>query len=155
VASQLTTGAFSMYFDDQLIADRVKVPNTGGWNIFTNITVYNLPLTEGIHVLRIYSYGGFNLGKMTFQESTSTRNISGQSAIRLYPNPASKLIWVELPAQQMPAYGKVFSIDGKLCEVYCIGSSRQALDISGLPAGYYYLNVELQGDKTTLPFIVR
>ncbi|MCX7986827.1 MAG: family 16 glycosylhydrolase [Bacteroidales bacterium] len=154
VASQLTTGSFSIYIDGQLIAEKVKVPSTGGWSTFANLTVTGLALTEGTHVLRILSYGGFNLGKMTFIESTETQKIS-QNSIRLYPNPASKIAWIELPSESIPAYGKIFSIDGTLKEVVRISTAREKLDLSRLAAGYYYLSVEISGNKTTLPFVVR
>lgn len=154
VASQLTTGSFSIYFDGQLIADRVKVPSTGGWSTFSSITVTGLPLTEGTHVLRILSYGGFNLGKMTFVESTGVASPSGK-AIKLYPNPASRVVWVELPAQQLPAYGRVYSLDGKLHEVFRITSTKEKVDLAGLPTGYYYLSIDSQSDKASLPLVVR
>jgi beta-glucanase (GH16 family) len=154
VASQLSTGSFSMYFDDQLIADRVKVPSTGSWNTFTSITVYNLPLTEGTHVLKILSYGGFNLGNMKFEQSTSA-NILREKSIQLYPNPASGMVWIELPAAQTPAYGRIYSLDGSLREVFRITSARDRININSLPAGYYYISLELQGDNVTIPLIVR
>jgi len=154
VASQLSTGSFSMYFDGQLIADRVKVPSTGSWSTFTNITVSGLSLTEGVHILRILSHGGFNLGKMTFQESTSIGS-KQEKSIQLYPNPASGMVWIELPAAQTPAYGRIYSLDGSLREVFRITSARDRININSLPAGYYYISLELQGDNVTIPLIVR
>ncbi|MGC8824701.1 MAG: family 16 glycosylhydrolase [Bacteroidales bacterium] len=154
VASQLTTGSFSMYFDGQLIADRIKVPSTGGWNSFSSITVTGLPLAEGRHILRILSYGGFNLGKMTFEESTDVDSPSGKT-FKLYPNPASQVAWLESPLQQLPAYGRVYSLDGKLHEVFRISSAKEKINLSSLSAGYYYLSIELRGDKVTMPLVVR
>ncbi|MEJ5265476.1 MAG: family 16 glycosylhydrolase [Bacteroidales bacterium] len=154
VASQLSTGSFSMYIDGELVADRVKVPSTGGWSTFTTITVTGLSLTEGVHVLKILSYGGFNLGNMTFEESNDVAR-SVETSFKIYPNPASQAIWVESSAKNVPAYGRIYSLDGTLREVFRLTMNREKINLSHLSAGYYYISIESRDAKVSLPLIVR
>src|SRR5690606_36222127 len=54
-------GAFRIEMDGSTILTVASVPFTGSWTTFTDVTVDNIPLTEGIHMMRVYVMeGDFN-----------------------------------------------------------------------------------------------
>jgi endo-1,3(4)-beta-glucanase len=62
-------GPFHLELDGQVISGDISVPSTSttSWDVWATKTVANIPLTPGEHVLRVaFSYGEFNLAKMTF-----------------------------------------------------------------------------------------
>jgi endo-1,3(4)-beta-glucanase len=62
-------GPFHLELDGQAISSDIPVPSssTTVWTVWATKTVESIPMTEGLHVLRVaFSYGEFNLGKMTF-----------------------------------------------------------------------------------------
>ncbi|MEA4839805.1 MAG: glycosyl hydrolase [Bacteroidales bacterium] len=62
-------GPFHLELDGQAISSDIPVPSTSTtvWTVWATKTVESIPLTAGLHVLRVaFSYGEFNLGKMTF-----------------------------------------------------------------------------------------
>ncbi len=154
VASQLSTGSFSIYVDGNLVAEKVKVPNTGSWNTFTTLTVYNLDLTEGKHVIRIHSHGGFNLGKITFIDATETESISIQK-INLYPNPASNIAWIEFTDKWNSSYARIYASDGSLRKVIPITSSLQKINLENLSTGLYYIHIQMKNQHISLPLLIK
>lgn len=70
-------GPFQLELDGQVIASAITVPSTSttSWNIWGTKTINNVPLTPGLHVLRVaFSNGEFNLGKMTFTRTADLTN---------------------------------------------------------------------------------
>lgn len=62
-------GPFHLELDGQAVSSDIAVPSTSTtvWTVWASKTVENIPLTAGLHVLRVaFSNGEFNLGKMTF-----------------------------------------------------------------------------------------
>ena len=62
-------GPFRLELDGQPNSESITVPSTSTtvWTIWASKTVANIPLTPGLHILRVvFSAGEFNLGKMTF-----------------------------------------------------------------------------------------
>jgi beta-glucanase (GH16 family) len=156
VASQTGAGSFAIYFDNQLLADHLKVNATGAWSTFTNLTIDSLQLTAGTHILKIYSYGGFNLGNMTFSQCTGLANKVNDEIV-LYPNPtASSNINLKIPSGLLPCTCKIYSVDGKVENSFIVRSSINSIDISNLSKGIYYLklNSPKVGAKT-FPLIVK
>lgn len=69
-------GPFHLELDGQPISSDIPVPSTSTtvWTVWASKTVESIPMTAGRHVLRVaFSYGEFNLGKMTF---TRTGNLT-------------------------------------------------------------------------------
>ena len=68
-------GPFRLELNGQPITQNITVPSTStsSWNVWATRTVTEIPLTAGVHVLRLaFSSGEFNLGRMTF---TRTGNL--------------------------------------------------------------------------------
>lgn len=69
-------GPFHLELDGVVVSGDIPVPSTSStvWSIWATKTITNIPLTPGIHVLRLsFSNGEFNLGKLTF---TRTGNLA-------------------------------------------------------------------------------
>lgn len=137
----LTGGAFSIYVNDKLIANKINVKSTGGWNIFS--TVYNdtLKFTEGKHVLRIVSHGGFNLGRMTFTFKTDVPRKISKNLFQVYPNPSSEKINIKLSEKYIPTRCYIYNLEGKVVDYFVISSAFSQFDVSNLKKGLYYLSI--------------
>ena len=62
VASPKTTGSFHIEVDGVNKTGTIAVPNTGGWQSWTNVTATGISLTGGNHTLKIVIDGSdFNL----------------------------------------------------------------------------------------------
>jgi endo-1,3(4)-beta-glucanase len=62
-------GPFHLEMDGKVISGDISVPSTSttSWDVWATKTVADIPLTPGIHILRVaFSSGEFNLAKMTF-----------------------------------------------------------------------------------------
>jgi hypothetical protein len=70
-------GPFRLEFDGQSISENIAVPSTSTtvWTNWATKTVADIPLTAGVHVLRVaFSSGEFNFGKMTFTKTGQIAN---------------------------------------------------------------------------------
>lgn len=62
-------GPFRLLLNGQHISSPIMVPSTSPnqWNVWRTLTVQNIPLPAGNHVLTVsFQHGEFNLGRMTF-----------------------------------------------------------------------------------------
>jgi hypothetical protein len=92
-------GPFHLELDGQSISSAITVPSTSttSWDIWASKTIANIPLTAGQHVLRMaFSYGEFNLGKMTFTRTNDLINsyptaVSGSKLKVLLPQNTTQL----------------------------------------------------------------
>src|SRR5690606_475615 len=85
-----TGRTINIIMNDITVAANVAVPNTGGWQNWTTVTVNGLELTAGQTIMRI-SCGGpdyTNLNYVDFTEATVTAvKRNGSSEATIYPNP--------------------------------------------------------------------
>ncbi len=97
---------------------RLKTGNTlGSYYFFDEICVSRSPdcLTVGINHL-------------------------AQSAISLFPNPASD--WLQITGVEQDARVRVFTATGQLALTHQWAANGQHIDVSSLPAGIYYAEIE-------------
>lgn len=91
VASTSTNGRIQLLLDDQVLVNSLPVPNTGGWQVWQNITVENITLPRGTHRLKvIFTKGGLNFQALTFTalDNSLIEKVAEQVYIgRNYPNP--------------------------------------------------------------------
>jgi endoglucanase len=67
VSSRMDDGLFLVSDGNNLIAQKVKVPNTSGYEIWKKVPLSNVVLNKGIHQLRVYiNKGGFNFESILF-----------------------------------------------------------------------------------------
>jgi len=70
-------GPFRLELDGQAISGNITVPSTSPnvWTVWATKTVADIPMTTGVHILRIaFSSGEFNIGKMTFTKTGQMTN---------------------------------------------------------------------------------
>ena len=73
VASATGTGSMRIEIDGSDVTGSIAVPNTGGWQAYQTITVENVTITPGNHVMRVYFISpGINLNYVDVLENTSS-----------------------------------------------------------------------------------
>lgn len=94
LASPNTTGQIRLSIDNQPATDSVSVPWTGGWQTWTTLSIDNVLLPAGQHLLTVsFSTGGLNLNRMEFiLTTTDVQDEQGQEPLNFklmqnYPNP--------------------------------------------------------------------
>ncbi len=55
IASNVSGGSFHMEVDNVNVTGSISIPNTGGWQIWTTVTVNAISLSGGQHVLKVYT----------------------------------------------------------------------------------------------------
>lgn len=142
VASQPGGGSFSLYLDNDLLADKIAVGTTGGWATFKTVTATNLFLPQGKHVLKVFSYGNLNLGNMTFALTSGIASAK-TAELTVYPNPVAEKLRINLNAETIGQLS-IFSTDGKLIQKVMMSAS-QDINVSNLSKGLYILKL-VSGD---------
>lgn len=93
VATQSNGAAMSLSLDGKVLAGNISIPNTGGWQVWTTITVTGIQLTEGVHTLTLGSVAQFvNVNRMVFG-GVSSSEVLLQKQIQCYPNPANSILY--------------------------------------------------------------
>lgn len=79
------------------------------------------------------------------------------SNIKLYPNPATDFVIVDIPSDLKVEYLEIWSAAGKIVHRKQIVSKQIAveLDLSQLNSGVFWLKVQLTGKATFFPIIVK
>jgi hypothetical protein len=99
VATQMASQSFSLLVDDTSVASSVSVPNTGGWQTWTNIKVSNINLTQGQHVLRLaFASEFFNINYFDVEKASTVTGIEGENNEHsvVYPNPSCGFLSLKL-----------------------------------------------------------
>lgn len=115
-----------------------------------------LPASDDEDTLMVYSSGNYEAyvvnpssncpldttftGPIRYQ-CLGTTELRPQGEVKLYPNPASSTVHIELPAGAKAQEIYMYSTTGRLVKTAVISSSGQ-LDITELPPGIYYLLLE-------------
>ena len=67
VASSNDNGRFKLYIDNDPITGIISVPNTGGWKDWSTLSVPQISIPGGTHLLKLIVYqGGFNINLLRF-----------------------------------------------------------------------------------------
>ncbi|MEM8907063.1 MAG: hypothetical protein AAGD05_04380, partial [Bacteroidota bacterium] len=89
---------------------------------------------------------------LQFLQTTSVQN-SVSSPLKLYPNPSSHQLWLSLPAF-FTGTGEAMIYQGKAqlmqtTRLHFTGNSNpMPIDIQALPAGYYWLRLRIDDQRT-------
>jgi photosystem II stability/assembly factor-like uncharacterized protein len=79
--------------------------------------------------------------------------VTGESGIRIFPNPAREMITVSLPMLSGNAQLTLFNITGKKLMEKQITQSETRVDISMLPKGMYFLRLQYENDAKAAKII--
>ena len=82
---------------------------------------------------------GFHQPKLTV---TPVFTLNETSGIKVYPNPSSRIVYIELAGQQpFNATAELYSPDGKLRKQQHVNNERAILNVQELPNGSYLLKI--------------
>jgi len=90
---------------------------------------------------------------------TSLNERSLDQQIRFYPNPAKEAITIELPSHKGNLEVDLWSLEGKkVRELYVSNqannSSKQEVELTGLPVGLYFIRITNQSETTTKRLVI-
>jgi hypothetical protein len=135
VASQVG-GSFHVEIDGVDISGRQTVPNTGGWQIWQNVTA-NVNLSAGQHIMRFYvDAQEFNTNYISFSKINGTSiSVSPTSNIELYPNPVTHTLFVKGVSENTDLI--VYNLSGtKLLQ-----TKGQSINIENIPNGMFFIKI--------------
>ncbi len=92
----------SLAMDGTIFANNVAIPNTGGWQTWTTISVKNIPLKAGQQIMRltIGATDYVNLNYVQFSTSTITNlNDDKMEQLVLFPNPFTDQLHLEMSGE--------------------------------------------------------
>ena len=101
------------------------------------MNIDSIQLTKGIHIIKLYSYGNFNLGNITFSLPTAISNINNDNVL-IYPNPASDLIYLE--SKNSNSQIQIFSVDGKM-QFQSFSEDVNKINVKNWNRGIYIIKV--------------
>jgi len=124
--------------DGEDVSGPVSVPNTGGWQIWETVTVNNINLTAGEHVIRLaFDSDYMNLNYMEFRDVITGIKENDLSKVKVSPNPFSENgIRVD---QAGDFQYNISDVSGSPIES---GTGTEGKTVgSGLNAGVYFLTI--------------
>ncbi len=127
----------------------VQVPNTGGWQTWETITVKDVNLTAGEHVMRIvFGSSYMNLNYVEFVDVVTGMDADVDRQIKVFPNPYKEVVYIV--ATKSITY-KVFSITGEVVlSGDCFG---KCIIDETLPSGIYFLSINSANGKETVKLV--
>lgn len=165
VASQDGGGSLSQDLNaGSIVLGSVSIPSTGDWQSWTTVsqTVY---IDAGTYSFGIYAAtGGWNInwwqiiGQSGATVARSSKNLVEESvtdaaaSIKLYPNPASDVLNIELPLE-MSGDVVVYNGNGQTVLKTTLSATSQSIDISGLESGVYAVQIGAGDNLVTKRFI--
>ncbi|PDH53107.1 MAG: hypothetical protein CNE98_03030, partial [Bacteroidetes bacterium MED-G17] len=124
------------------------------WQILNALSI--VVKGEGKRVAESYNGAPANAPKLIIEYAIKTgviNKLNNNSDIKIYPNPAKKLVWVKShkPIQKI----EVFNAHGKkLKEMSCELANKYLMDISSLQGGTYLLHIHHKNGKIDIEKLV-
>jgi beta-glucanase (GH16 family) len=87
--------------------------------------------TMEIDYVRVYQQGAL-----------STATIADKSNTRVYPNPVSELMTIEVEGSNLNSKGNIYSITGQLLHSFTLNETEKTIDVAGLAPGIYFLEIQ-------------
>jgi len=149
------SGSFSIDFDDMDIYPTVSQPTTG-WDNFEIVTVKDVYLTAGTHVMKFNTNGGMNVDWFNFKKINqyASLRISDQMndviKIGVYPNPSDGYFTFN-----MPQAGDITIIDtkGSIVHKGKLADSVNYINISGCAPGVYIALIKINNQVQRIKLI--
>jgi hypothetical protein len=127
------SGSLYLTFDDIDIYP-VATINTGSWNTYQIMTIKNVLLTAGQHVMKLNIVGNINVDKFTFSGTTGI-NEQKTVLVSVFPNPSNGVFFINL---HQTFDIKVFDIKGSLVYSSQGQDAGTPIDISAYADGMYF-----------------
>ncbi len=87
----------------------------------------------------------------SFTTTSSVENLN--TVVNLYPNPAQNHVMIEV--QELGQLLSIYSNDGQLVDAFILQQTKTLYPISQLTDGIYYIEIEKNGSRYQLPFLVQ
>lgn len=155
VASPGTSGRIQFSVDGLPVTAPVVVPQTGGWTTWATMTINDIPIPYGQHVLTVTFPGsGFNYNRMQFiltaadVKETSSAIPERFALMQNFPNPFNPTTQIPFSIRSSGLVSlKVFDLMGRevaklVHESLPPGTYETSFDASGLASGVYYYRLE-------------
>lgn len=139
VAKEGDGGFFHIEMDGKDITGSIAVPNTGGWQVWETVTLEDISLTEGEHIMRIvFDTDYTNLNYVAFKDLVTGFNSFELANNQLYPNPFS-VDGFEIKTEENSNY-TITHINGAFIEQGSVSINKNLG--SNLNSGIYLLRIE-------------
>ena len=141
VAKDGDGGVFHIEMDGVDITGPISVPNTGGWQVWETVTLNDISLTAGEHVMRIeFDTDYTNLNYVEFKGLVTSLVTSSSNKPKLFPNPFGKeglMLRIDAPFTY-----HVSDLSGKEVE---LGTGDGTINIGAdLDEGVYILSIKTE-----------
>ncbi|UXP31992.1 carbohydrate-binding protein [Reichenbachiella agarivorans] len=162
VSSINGNGQFKILVDGNDVSSTQSVPNTGGWQSYTTLTIPNVNLSSGQHVVRIEVVsGGMNLNFWSAWASPNARMLSENetklsdelSQVTVYPMP---LTHGDLTVQLHQNSNRqtqiaLFSLDGRVLPIqYHEENAKIIITNASIPKGISLLRIGTDQNTQTI-----
>jgi peroxidase len=147
---KLRNGDYYFYlYDPNLPANiRTQIKNTK----FSDVIKRNTSLTNIFHTEECAEEVAAR-GTQVINKINSTETIK-TGGIKIFPNPASNVLNVELGNADESSVVKIFSANGELVKTLISGvNSNLQINISGLPKGFYAINITTGKEIKSFTFL--
>ncbi len=94
----------------------------------------------------------FCMDNFTTDDNLSVKGIPTPSAVKIYPNPATDMLYVEVADNSVQQIA-VADVTGKVIANYTVTQKQTAINTSSLPAGMYVLQLAGNGKTASAKFI--
>lgn len=147
IATQQDDKTMHVEIDGQDVTGTINIPNTGGWQTWETISVENITLTSGPHIVRlVFEADYFNLNYIEFSDIITSKEHLKDESIFIYTSD----VGLTLKTKDDLVY-QIFSTTGKkMGEGNCTDTC--VID-SSLPLGTYLLVYETNGHRKVKKFI--
>ena len=126
----------------------VNIPVTGGWQTWSTVNS-EISLTEGISTLRVKIVKPeFNMNWYRFSEKGQGVSETGRHDIKIFPNPATDEINIEIAGSaghQKTLVIRSLNGVGMMERELSVSTESQKIFIGDLPKGFYILELEMEG----------
>jgi hypothetical protein len=139
-ATSTRFGKFHIEIDGVDVTGSLYVKASGSLSLFKPTVIENIPLTEGIHLMRIcFDYAYYNMGTITINSIvTGIVKEKNNLKTKIYPNPVSDKLFI-LSDVKFERYS-IYTMTGQMLMQGYI-NSHQAVNINELPKGNYIITL--------------
>lgn len=147
IATQQDNKTMHVEIDGKDVTGTINIPNTGGWQTWETISVNDISISSGNHVVRlVFEADYFNLNYFMFSDLITSANKSIEESTFIYHSNEGVILQTNDEVQY-----HIYSISGKLMKQgECVNSCNIQ---SSLPLGIYLLEYEIEGQRKTTRFI--
>ena len=150
VAKDGTGGLFHIEMDGVDITGPISIPNTGGWQVWETITLNDINLPAGEHIMRIVFDSDYtNLNFVEFKGLITGDVNTALYRFSLYPNPFGNE-GLSIKSEGTFNY-TITDLEGHIVEQKTV--SNQTVVGASLNSGLYFLFIEKNGENSIIKII--